>query len=300
MSLKPRKEDLIATFSIVGYDPENEEWGIAVQSKFIAVGAYVPYAKAGVGAIATQAWCNPSFGPEGLLLLEQGSDAQTVLDTLLAEDEGRESRQVGIIDSKGNAATFTGSECFDWAGGSIGRYCACQGNILVNPETVSAMKSTFEETEGKLAHRLLTALDAAQSAGGDSRGKQSAAILVVKEKGGYGGLNDILVDLRVDDHREPIKELIRLYKLQQLYFGGTKPGNLIRLDEELIQEIAALLGDSGYYSGDVMTTTMTPELFKALERYHGTENFEERLDRNGHIDLEVLTFMREQSERKGC
>lgn len=299
MSFRPRKEDLIATFSIVGYDPAHAEWGIAVQSKFIAVGAYVPYAKASIGAIATQAWCNPSFGPEGLQLLEQGLDAQTVLDTLLQKDEGRESRQVGIIDAKGNAATFTGKECFDWAGGIVGEHCACQGNILVNPETVTAMKTTFETTEGRLDHRLLTALDAAQNAGGDSRGKQSAAILVVKEKGGYGGLNDILLNLRVDDHPEPIKELIRLYNLQQLYFGGTKPGNLIQLDVELIREIAALLGDIGFYTGDVTTPTLTPDLFKALERYHGTENFEERLDYNGHIDLEVLTFMREQSIRKG-
>lgn len=212
-------EQIIATFSIVGYDPETKEWGIAVQSKFVAVGAVCPWAKAGVGAIATQSYANTSFGPQGLKLLAEGKSSQEVMEILLASDPGREKRQVGIVDSKGNAATFTGRECHDWAGGVTGEHYAAQGNILVSEETVQALADTFVSSAGSLAERLLAALAAGQAAGGDSRGKQSAALLVVQEGAGYGGFNDVKIDLRVDDHQKPITELTRVYGIHQEVFG---------------------------------------------------------------------------------
>jgi uncharacterized Ntn-hydrolase superfamily protein len=207
----------IATFSIVGYDPETEELGIAVASKFLAVGAVVPWAKAGAGAVATQSYANTTYGPKGLKLMASGLDAPNALDTLVNADEDRERRQVGMVDARGVSATFTGKECIAWAGGKAGKYYACQGNILVGEETVNAMAETFETTEGELAVRLIRALKAGENAGGDSRGKQSAALLVVKEGGGYLGLNDRYIDLRVDDHPQPIDELMRILGIQLSY-----------------------------------------------------------------------------------
>ncbi|NLO66756.1 MAG: DUF1028 domain-containing protein [Firmicutes bacterium] len=213
------EDKIVATFSIVGFDPETKEWGVAVQSKFVAVGAVCPWAKAGVGAISTQSYANTSFGPRGLELLAAGKSAQEVLDILLASDPGREKRQVGIVDSRGNAATFTGSECHDWAGGVTGENYTAQGNILVSEETVQAMARTFETSEGPLAERLLAALEAGQNAGGDARGQQAAALLVVQEGAGYGGFNDVKIDLRVDDHPTPITELQRIYQVHRAVFG---------------------------------------------------------------------------------
>ena len=213
------KREIVATFSIVGFDPAAQEWGIAVQSKFVAVGAVCPWAKAGVGAIATQSYANTGFGPRGLELLAEGKSAQEVMELLLASDPGREKRQVGIVDSKGNAATFTGAQCHDWAGGVTGQYYAAQGNILVSEQTVRALADTFESDTGTLAERLLAALAAGQAAGGDSRGKQSASLLIVREGAGYGGFNDVKVDLRVDDHQKPITELKRIYAVHQGVFG---------------------------------------------------------------------------------
>ena len=204
-------ENIVATFSIVGHDPQTKQWGIAVQSRFLAVGSIVPWARANVGAIATQSYANTKFGPEGLDLLAQGKCAQEVLDILIEGDLERRFRQVGIVDSQGHAATFTGDKCHTWAGGVIGEYYAAQGNILVSEETVKAMARSFENSEGELAHRLLEALDAGQRAGGDSRGQQSAALLVVQDKAGYRGYNDVKVDLRVDDHVQPILELKRIF-----------------------------------------------------------------------------------------
>ncbi len=213
------EDKIVATFSIVGFDPETKEWGVAVQSKFVDVGAVCPWAKAGVGAISTQSYANTSFGPRGLELLAAGKSAQEVLDILLASDPGREKRQVGIVDSRGNAATFTGSECHDWAGGVTGENYTAQGNILVSEETVQAMARTFETSEGPLAERLLAALEAGQNAGGDARGQQAAALLVVQEGAGYGGFNDVKIDLRVDDHPTPITELQRIYQVHRAVFG---------------------------------------------------------------------------------
>lgn len=208
----------VATFSIVGCDPGTGELGVAVQSKFLAVGSVVPWAKAGVGAIATQSYANTTFGPTGLELLAKGLPPQEVLDELLAADEGREYRQVGMVDARGNSVTFTGGKCLAWAGGIAGECFAAQGNILVSEATVRAMADAFVSAPGPLPERLLTALAAGEDAGGDSRGRQSAALLVVKEAGGYAGFNDRYVDLRVDDHPDPLQELARLLVLHREFY----------------------------------------------------------------------------------
>jgi uncharacterized Ntn-hydrolase superfamily protein len=203
----------VATFSVVACDPETGELGVAVESKFFAVGAVVPYAEAGVGAIASQAFANTTFGPRGLKLLREGHNAQQTLDLLLADDPQRARRQVGIVDAKGNAATYTGGECHAWAGGRQGPAFVVQGNILVSEATVTAMERAFRDTPGMLGERLMRAIEEGQRAGGDARGMQSAAILIVKTAAGYGGYNDRYCDLRVDDHPEPIRELRRLFEL---------------------------------------------------------------------------------------
>jgi uncharacterized Ntn-hydrolase superfamily protein len=203
----------IATFSVVGFDSETGDLGVAVQSKFFAVGSVVPWAKAGVGAVATQAFGNTTFGPRGLSLLEEGLPVEEVLRRLLEDDPDRERRQVGIVDAQGRSAAFTGDSCLVWAGHRTGPNFAVQGNILVSEETVVAMEKAFTETEGILGERLMRAIEAGQAAGGDSRGVQSAAILIVREGGGYGGFNDVYCDLRVDDHEDPIGELRRIFDM---------------------------------------------------------------------------------------
>jgi uncharacterized Ntn-hydrolase superfamily protein len=208
-----RAAEPVATFSIVARDAETGEMGIAVQSKFFAVGSVVPWAKAGVGAVATQSFANTTFGPRGLDLMAEGRTAQETLSLLLEEDPGAQQRQVGIVDAQGQATAFTGTECQEWAGHVVGPGYAAQGNILVGRETVQEMARAFRETEGMLAERLMAALEAGQAAGGDSRGQQSAALLVVKEGAGYGGFNDRYCDLRVDDHEAPIAELRRIFNL---------------------------------------------------------------------------------------
>ncbi|HLS35822.1 MAG TPA: DUF1028 domain-containing protein [Bacillota bacterium] len=280
------------TFSIIGYDPETEELGIAVQSKFLGVGAVVPWAKAGVGAVATQSYANPAYGPDGLALMEQGKTAEEALKTLVEADEGRSLRQAGMMDAKGGAATYTGEDCYDWAGGRIGENCVAQGNILVSGATVDAMVDTFEQTEGDLADRLLVALDAGQGAGGDKRGMQSAAIYVVKEKGGYLEANDRYVDLRVDEHPDPIKELIRIYKLQQLYFAGPKEEDVLTVEGEVKQQIASQL----QALGQLETTEVDDDTFyEALTSFIRTENFERRELERGKIDRAILEYMTEKA-----
>ncbi len=278
------------TFSIVGFDPETKELGIAVQSKFLGVGAVVPWAKAGVGAVATQSYANTTYGPNGLQLMAEGKTAQETLELLTGNDEDAQYRQVGIVDANGNSATFTGEKCYDWAGGLTGNNFAAQGNILVNEETVQAMASTFQDTKGSLAVRLLKALDAGQEAGGDSRGMQSASLLVVKEKGGYAGFNDRYIDIRVDDHPDPIKELIRIYELQQLYFAPTKEENVIDIQGTVREELIQQLIRHGYLDS---TTTVTDErLHQSLTDYLHTENFEVREQEKAKIDLEVFNYMK--------
>jgi uncharacterized Ntn-hydrolase superfamily protein len=202
------------TFSIVAFDPKTGDLGVAVASRVLAVGAVVPYAQAGVGAIATQAFANTTYGPKGLALLRKGLTPEQVLKRLLAEDKDREHRQVGIVDAKGRAIAFTGKKCLPWAGHLVGKGYAVQGNILAGEQVVKAMAQAFENTKGELAERLMAALEAGESAGGDARGKQSAALLVVRKGGGYGGFDDRYIDLRVDDHPEPVKELRRLLTMK--------------------------------------------------------------------------------------
>jgi len=209
----------ISTFSIVAYDPDLREWGVAVQSRFLAVGAAVPFAAAETGAVATQAWGNMSYGPEGLALLAMGVDAQTAVQVLTGKDDQKLFRQLGIVDRNGSPAAYTGSECQAWAGHKTGQNYTVQGNILTGGEVVDAMATAFEQSKGPLADRLLAALSAGQDAGGDSRGRQSAALLIVRRGGGYSGLSDRAVDLRVDDHPTPIKELKRIYDLHLKTFG---------------------------------------------------------------------------------
>jgi uncharacterized Ntn-hydrolase superfamily protein len=278
----------VATFSIVAFDSGTEELGVAVQSKFLAVGAIVPWARAGAGAVATQAMANFDYGPRGLDLMSRGKTAEETVEALSSADDEREHRQVGVVDARGRAATFTGSECFEWAGGVTGEHYAAQGNILAGQETVEAMAKTFESADDDLAGRLLRALDAGQAAGGDSRGKQSAALLVVREGGGYGGNNDRSLDLRVDDHPEPIKELIRLRELHTLYFGETRPENIVPVDGDVKQDVAASLRRLGYLEENADDEV----LLDALSAFIRTENFEEREQERGHLDRAVLEFMK--------
>jgi uncharacterized Ntn-hydrolase superfamily protein len=284
-----KEDQIVATFSIVAFDPETDSLGVAVQSKFLAVGSVVPWARAGVGAVATQAMANYNYGPHGLDLMSEGNSAEQTVQALTSADENREQRQVGIVDALGRTSTFTGSECFDWAGGVTGEHYAAQGNILVGRETVEAMASTYEQTDGDLAARLLSALDAGQGAGGDSRGKQSAALLVVREGGGYGGDNDRVVDLRVDDHPEPIRELIRIRDLHTLYFGETSPDDVIMVDGDVRAEVASALLRAGYLEGPDVGDD---DLFTALSAYIRTENFEEREQQRGYLDRSVLEYLK--------
>ena len=280
------------TFSIVARDPQKGELGIAVQSKFLGVGAVVPWAKAGIGAIATQSWANTSYGPHGLDLLENGLSADQVLTQLTQNDENRARRQVGIVSVTGKPATYTGEECYPWAGGYIGEHFACQGNILVGEDTVLAMVRTFEETSGLLCDRLIAALAAGQEAGGDSRGQQSAALLVVKEKGGYEGFNDRFIDLRVDDHPYPIDELRRILQLHKLYLFPTDPADILVIDQKLAVELQELLTISGDYQGNI-TGTYDESTRNAFRKFSGRENLEERWFEDARIDRIVLEFMRQ-------
>jgi uncharacterized Ntn-hydrolase superfamily protein len=275
----------VATYSIAACDPEAGQWGVATQSKFLAVGSVVPWAEPHVGAIATQAYANPRYGSEGLQLLREGLSAQEVVDRLTAADEGRDHRQLGVVDADGGSATFTGAECLEWAGGTTGKCYAAQGNILVSAETVDALASTFEASTGPLAERLLDCLDAAQAAGGDRRGQQSAAILVVEKDGGYGKLSDVLVDLRVEDHERPLEELRRLYGLHQAIFGETPRDQWLRVDDELAAELRERLAKAGY-NGD---------LEDAFNRWAGSWNLEERVDGIEEIDPVVLEDLREMT-----
>jgi len=276
----------VATYSIAACDLEAGLWGVATQSKFLAVGSVVSWAEPHVGAIATQAYANPSYGPQGLALLREGLSAQQVVERLTVADDGRDHRQLGVVDSAGGSASFTGSECYDWAGGRTGAGYAAQGNILVSDQTVDAIAETFEGTAGKpFAERLMDCLDAAQAAGGDKRGQQSAALLVVEKDGGYANLSDVVVDLRIDDHERPLEELRRIYGLHQAIFGKTPREEWLPVDSELAEELRARLGRLGYEG----------ELQDALFRWAGNENLEERVDGAEAIDPVVLEELRRQS-----
>src|SRR5215210_1227059 len=275
------------TFSIVGRsasgaDGEGVSFGVAVASKFLAVGAAVPAAAADVGAIATQAWANLAYREDGLRLLTEGRSAAETVAELTAADGGRDQRQAGVVDRNGLAASFTGPGCHDWAGGRTGDGYAIQGNILTGPDVVDAMEAAWIGSDGRLAERLVAALAAGDEAGGDRRGRQSAALLVVRRGGGYGGTSDVEVDLRVDDHAAPVPELRRLLDLHRLYFDPPDPESLLPLEGELAEEVRRRLASLG---------------FSDLDDWAGVENYEERMVA-GQIDPLVLAKLREAPERQ--
>lgn len=283
-----------STFSIVAHDPQQACWGVAVESKFLAVGPVVPWAQAGAGAVATQAFANTGYGPRGLALLREGHSAKQVVERLTSEDEGRHQRQLGVVDAQGGSAAFTGKDCYDWAGHRTGPGYACQGNILTGAAVVEEIARAFEAGAGQpLAERLIAALRAGQAAGGDKRGQQSAALLVVRAEGGYGGYTDQLVNLRVDDYPTPIEELARLYALQQLYFGETVES--VALEGATLKDVQTRLKALGYYDGPV-DGQLGPATTRALDAYCGTENLEMRWggDRT-RLDVEILKFMKNQT-----
>jgi uncharacterized Ntn-hydrolase superfamily protein len=287
----------LSTFSIVGYDPETQEWGIAVQSKFLAVGAVVPWARAGVGAVATQSYANTAFGPDGLNLMARGLSAQETLARVVARDDDRARRQVGIVDARGDAATFTGDECHAWAGGFTGTHYAVQGNILVSGATVDSMAKTFEEARGDLSDRLVAALVAGQAAGGDRRGQQSASVLVVRTEGGYGGHNDRYMDLRVDDDPAPIQRLQALVDLHHLLFKPPSPGEMVRVEGQVARQVQQILRWAGHYDGPITGSYDAPTK-QALSSLVGNENFEERFDEeNGLISRQVLDLLQQKFSR---
>ncbi|MDN5896171.1 MAG: DUF1028 domain-containing protein, partial [Nocardioides sp.] len=272
------------TFSIVARSADGESWGVAVASKFLAVGNAVPTAVAGIGALATQANANVSYKGIGLSLLDGGAAAGVALQRLLEEDPDRDHRQVGIVDADGAAATHTGDACFPWAGGVTGDGYAVQGNILTGPEVVEEMERAFLETEASvaLAARLLAALTAGDLAGGDRRGRQSAALLVVREGAGYGGHDDVAVDLRVDDHPAPIPELARLLDLNDLFLTATSEEDKVTVTPELDREITELVRARGHDD---------------LLDWAGTENYEMRVAPSGSwIDRRVLAILRASKE----
>jgi len=266
-----------STFSIVACDPDKSEVGVAVQSKFLSVGAAVPWVIGGVGAIATQAWANTTYGPRGLALLQEAKAPDEVAKILTDSDEHRDERQLGVVDALGRSATYTGGHCMDWAGGIAGPNFAAQGNILTGPGVVDALAQTFKSTGGCLADRLVAALRAGQAAGGDRRGKQSAALCIAKPGGGYGGFNDRYVDVRVDDHPDPIEELARILDLHKLYFFKADPSDVLHIDDSLRREIAALIARAGA---------------KSLVEFMHRENLEDRVRDDDSIDKQTLGYLR--------
>ena len=284
------------TFSLVACDlnaSSGAEWGVVVASKFLAVGSVVPWARAGVGAVATQAFAEISFGPRGLEMLESGEPADKVVDALISADSQGGDRQLGIVDVRGRAATFTGDDCFDWAGGVAREGFCCQGNILVGPEVVDDCVRAFEEASGDLATRLVAGLSAGDRAGGDRRGRQSAGLLVTREGAGYGGASDVAVDLRVDDHADPVGELGRLLDLHRLYFPRLDELDFTPIDADLASEIRSLLVRNGY--SVPVSGPYDEGLKKVLFEYVGTENLEERWSEEPQIEKRVLQYMRNAS-----
>ncbi|HLF20687.1 MAG TPA: DUF1028 domain-containing protein [Bacteroidota bacterium] len=299
---------VVSTFSIVALDLENGDVGVAVQSKFPNVRPVVPWAESGVGAVATQSFVNVSFGSKGLTLMRSGATAGEALRILIANDSARHTRQVGLIDAKGNSASWTGNECFDWAGGVAGdnwggkgimvtgKGFAAQGNILVGKETVEAMAKTFRSTTGSLSDRLVAALVAGGKAGGDRRGEESAALLVKRKDAGYDGTTDDYIDISIYDHPAPLKELERLYTLHKLYFFRTDPKNLVTIDGAVCKELQTILRDKMYkgmefYSG-AANGVFDATTKKALQDFMGWENYDVRIRNDDKIDTEVLEDIR--------
>ncbi|MEP7288726.1 MAG: DUF1028 domain-containing protein [Chloroflexota bacterium] len=283
------------TFSIVAYSPAEKAWGVAVASKFLAAPVVVSWARAGAGAVATQAFGNVRFGPEGLDLMAQGTNAEETLAKLLAADEDAEERQVGVVDAKGNVAAFTGEYCFEYAGHVLGEGFCCQGNILTGRVTLDAMATTFRQAPGELGDRLVAALLAGDRAGGDRRGRQSAGVLVVKENGGYAGGNDRYLDLRVDDHADPVVRLGELLELHHLYFGKPVAADLLPIDSTLATELQGILSRTGHYQGAINGEWDDPSR-EAFWDFVGMENLEERWsidEQPDQLDPVLLTYIRQ-------
>lgn len=279
-----------STFSIAAYDSNGPAWGVAVASKFPAVGAVVPWVRAGAGAVATQSYANTSFGPDGLALMSTGLSAQQTLEKLLEADEGRSQRQMGIIDRQGNAATFTGDGCQDWAGGQVGEGYCVQGNILAGAGVILAMAKAFELAQGNLPSRLYNALLAGDRAGGDRRGRQSAAIYVARADGGYAGYNDRWIDYRVDDHPDPVPRLADLLELHELYFGTSVLAEKLSIEGDVFTNLQQIVHTHGYLEQPVGKKNRAFE--RALGAFIGNENFEERTDvEGGLIDKPVYEFL---------
>jgi uncharacterized Ntn-hydrolase superfamily protein len=284
----------LSTFSIAARDPDNGDLGVAVASKFLAVGAVVPWVEAGVGAMAIQAHPDLTYGPRGLELMRGGASAADTLGQLIAADPDRAIRQVGVVDASGGVAAHTGESCIPWAGNRAGETYTCQGNILTGAETLDAMAEVYEGTGGALSARLVAALSAGDRVGGDSRGRQGAAVYVVRKAGGYGGSTDVLVDLRVDDAPDPCAELRRLYALHRLYFESSPENEKLKIEGDLARELQEILARAGYRDGEA-SGTFDPESRNALDRLVGTENFEERVDmKRLTIDPPVLAYLRDR------
>lgn len=281
-----------STFSIVAFDRSEKAWGVAVASKFLAAGALVAWARADAGAVATQAHANTSYGPQGLILMRSGLSAGRTLEELISKDPDREIRQVGLVDKNGEAASFTGQSCHDWAGGVTGNGFAVQGNILAGENVVQAMHKTYLDNISKPMYwRLHKTLLAGELAGGDRRGRQSAAILVVKEQGGYGGYTDRWIDYRVDDHSDPIRRLSELLMLHDLYFQKSLSADQILLAGDALRDLQELMKRLGYYHGEI-NGEYDPSTRAALESFIGNENFEERAYLDvGRIDRPVYEYL---------
>ncbi|MGA9840154.1 MAG: DUF1028 domain-containing protein [Thermoplasmata archaeon] len=283
------------TFSIVAHDPETSSWGVAVQSKFISVGSVVPWAEAGAGALATQALANTAYGPVGLKMLRAGSSATEVVRKLTEADAGRDERQLGVVDSLGNAAAFTGKKCMDWAGHEVGDGFACQGNILFGPAVVRAMARAYTSTPGDIADRLLAALAGGQREGGDRRGMESAALYIVRKEGGYGGSSDRWVDLRVDNHPSPIEELKRVFQLYDMtMLTREDPASLLRIEDDLAKGLQHDLSVLGYYTGH-FTGTWDESSQAAFARFLSEHNFENKQRDDGTVWPTIVVYLRERA-----
>src|SRR5580693_2274758 len=288
------------TFSIVAADPATGEWGVAVQSRFISVGAVVPWAASRVGAVATQALANVRYGPDGIEMLRRGLGADAVVEKLTRADPKREQRQLGIVDSKGRAAAFTGKECFDWAGHVVGEGYTCQGNILVSRAVVEGMARAYESTPGDIPERLLAALSAGQREGGDRRGMQSAALLVVREKGGYDEGSDRWVDVRVDDHPTPIEELRRIFRLYDMtLLAREDPATLVPLSGDVARGAQQSLQLLGYYTGR-LTADWDAATAKSFDKFLSENNFENKARTDGTVWPSVLSYLEERAKAESA
>lgn len=289
-----RDNQIVSTFSIVACDLAAGEWGVAVQSKFLGVGSVVPWAKAGVGAVATQARANTTYGPRGLELMESGVSAPEAVRQLTAADPDRAVRQVAMVDANGNVSAFTGPDCMNWAGHVTGKGFSCQGNILAGPQVVEGIANAYCQADGDLADRLIAALQGGQTAGGDSRGRQSAAIMVVKEKGGYNGFTDRYFDLRVEDHLEPIEELKRIVELYRFVFLERKPES-IPYSGTILYDLQGVLRRLGYYQGDLDGRT---DVSSEVHRYANEHQLSQLLRTDNRISTELILQMRSAAMAK--